>query len=119
MAPPPPPRQQTRKSPAQSSRSQQSSKSQTQGPSVTPSTLVPHDVIFPDQHEKQRQQEDTSSIHVDDENVEDVDEGEESTDTESELETIVQESTVFKRQKKGLLQNKLKKHEKRELILIL
>ncbi|KAL8237728.1 hypothetical protein R6Q59_018809 [Mikania micrantha] len=94
--PPPPPRQQPRKSPAQSSRAQQQSQSQTQGPSVTSITLVPLDVIFPDQQGEHRQQEDTS-VHVD---VVVEDEGEESSDTDSELETIVQGSTVIKRMKK-------------------
>ncbi|KAL8225994.1 hypothetical protein R6Q57_018551 [Mikania cordata] len=67
--PPPPPRQQTRKSPAQSSRSQQQSQDQSQGPSVTPTTLVPLQVIFPDQQGEERQQEHTSSVQVDAENV--------------------------------------------------
>ncbi|KAL8240311.1 hypothetical protein R6Q59_013666 [Mikania micrantha] len=98
--PPPPPRQQTRKLPAKSSRSQQTSQAQAQGPSVTPSTLVPLQVIFLDQPREQRQQEDTSSVQVDAEEVAGEDEGEDSSNTESEVETIVQGSPVIKRLKK-------------------
>ncbi|KAD2805283.1 hypothetical protein E3N88_38660 [Mikania micrantha] len=97
--PPPPENSQVRQSQAQFSQPHQQTQDQAQEtPDVTPTTLVPLQVIYLDQQDAQRQEDATaSSPHVDDQDVgAEVDEE----STEFEMETVQVGNRMVRRLKK-------------------